>query len=176
MSKQLALQQTFRDSGTVKGHKVFTFSRTVTVNAGGNQFLACSGFTEDQDGGVGFGHIQYLFQYAAHGLALHDNVGEKLPGFDLAQNFGDLVENMSEYRCPACGETNPLFEGDTESMCEVLGLPLLGRIPFDRNFARTFDKGEPILDGSNPTVEKFQDIAKKIHTLLDYQQVLAGKL
>jgi ATP-binding protein involved in chromosome partitioning len=61
-------------------------------------------------------------------------------------------------------------------MCEVLGLPLLGRIPFDRNFARTFDKGEPILDGDNPTVAIFQDIAKKIHTLLDYQQVLAGKL
>ena len=71
---------------------------------------------------------------------------------------------------------NPLFEGDTESMCEVLGIPLLGRIPFDRNFARTFDKGAPILDGGNPTVAKYQDIAKKIHTLLDYQQVLAGKL
>ncbi|UCH91518.1 MAG: P-loop NTPase [Nitrospirota bacterium] len=87
-----------------------------------------------------------------------------------------VVENMSEYRCPSCGETNPLFEGDTESMCEALGLPLLGRIPFDRNFARTFDKGEPILDGDNPTVRKYQDIAKKIHTLLDYQQVLTGKL
>ncbi|MEC4681425.1 MAG: P-loop NTPase [Nitrospirota bacterium] len=87
-----------------------------------------------------------------------------------------IVENMSQYRCPSCGEENSLFEGDTESMCEVLGLPLLGRIPFDRTFARTFDKGEPIVDGSNPTVAKYQDIAKKIHTLLDYQQVVAGKL
>ena len=87
-----------------------------------------------------------------------------------------VVENMSQYRCPSCGEQNPLFEGDTESMCEVLGLPLLGRVPFDRNFARTFDKGEPILDGTNPTVKKYQDIAKKIHTLLDYQQVVAEKL
>jgi ATP-binding protein involved in chromosome partitioning len=87
-----------------------------------------------------------------------------------------VVENMSQYRCPSCGEENALFEGDTESMCEVLGLPLLGRIPFDRTFARTFDKGEPIIDGSNPTVVKFQDIAQKIHTLLDYQQVVAGKL
>ncbi len=86
-----------------------------------------------------------------------------------------IVENMSQYRCPSCGEENSLFEGDTESMCEVLGLPLLGRIPFDRTFARTFDKGEPIVDGDNPTVAKFQDIAKKIHTLLDYQQVVAGK-
>ena len=87
-----------------------------------------------------------------------------------------IVENMSQYRCPSCGEENPLFEGDTESMCEVLALPLLGRIPFDRSFARTFDKGEPILDGTNPTVAKYQEIAKKVHTLLDYQQVVAGKL
>ncbi len=87
-----------------------------------------------------------------------------------------VVENMSQYRCPSCGEENPLFEGDTDSMCEVLGIPLLGHIPFDRNFARTFDKGEPILESSNPTVGKYQEIAKKIHTLLDYQQVVAGKL
>ncbi len=87
-----------------------------------------------------------------------------------------VVENMSRYRCPSCGEENPLFEGDTDSMCEALGLPLLGRIPFDRNFARTFDKGEPILDGDNPTVVKYQEIAKKVHTLLDYQEVLAGKV
>ncbi|MCA9458814.1 MAG: P-loop NTPase, partial [Nitrospira sp.] len=86
-----------------------------------------------------------------------------------------VVENMSQYRCPSCGEENPLFEGDTESMCEALNLPLLGRVPFDRSFARTFDKGEPILDGSHPTVAKYQEIAKKVHTLLDYQQVLAGK-
>jgi len=106
------------------------------------------------------------------------NVVQKSIAYAQELGIGILgvVENMSEYRCPSCGETNPLFEGDTESMCEVLGLPLLGRIPFDRNFARTFDKGEPILDGDNPTVAKYQDIAKKIHTLLDYQQVLAGKL
>jgi ATP-binding protein involved in chromosome partitioning len=103
------------------------------------------------------------------------NVVQKSIAYAQERILG-VVENMSEYRCPSCGDTNPLFEGDTESMCEVLGIPLLGRIPFDRNFARTFDKGEPILDGSNPTVAKYQDIAKKIHTLLDYQQVLAGKL
>ena len=87
-----------------------------------------------------------------------------------------VVENMSQYRCPSCGEESPLFEGDTDSMCEALSLPLLGRIPFDRNFARTFDKGEPILNGDNPTAAKYQDIAKKVHTLLDYQHVLDGKV
>ena len=56
-----------------------------------------------------------------------------------------VVENMSQYRCPSCGVENELFEGDTEAMCDALGIPLMGRIPFDRTFARTFDKGKPAL-------------------------------
>ena len=87
-----------------------------------------------------------------------------------------VVENMSQYRCPSCGAENDLFEGDTATMCEALGLPLLGRIPFDRTFARTFDKGLPLLDASYPTVTRFQEIAQKVHTLLDYKKVLGEKL
>jgi ATP-binding protein involved in chromosome partitioning len=69
-----------------------------------------------------------------------------------------------------------LFEGNTEGMCEVLGLPLIGRVPFDRSFARTFDKGDPLLDESHPTVKHYQEIAKKVQSLLDYKKVLAEKL
>lgn len=87
-----------------------------------------------------------------------------------------VVENMSRYRCPSCGEENELFEGDTTAMCETLGLPLLGRIPFDRTFARTFDKGSPLLDESYPTVQRYQEIAQKIHTLVHYRKVLAEQL
>ena len=87
-----------------------------------------------------------------------------------------VVENMSQYRCPSCGVENELFEGDTATMCEALGIPLLGRIPFDRTFARTFDKGLPLLDDAYPTVQRFQDIAQKVHTLLDYKKVLGEKL
>lgn len=60
---------------------------------------------------------------------------------DIGIKVMGMVENMSEYRCPSCGEVNELFEGNTEAMCEMLDLPLLGRIPFDRKLARTFDKG-----------------------------------
>ena len=87
-----------------------------------------------------------------------------------------VVENMSQYRCPSCGEENELFEGDTEGMCDALGLPVLGRIPFDRSFARTFDKGNPLLDESHPTVRRFYEIVQKIQTVLDYKRVLAEKL
>ena len=45
-----------------------------------------------------------------------------------------LVENMTSYLCPGCGETHPLFGRgiDTEL---PLGIPLLGSIPFDPRMA-----------------------------------------
>ncbi|MBS0183110.1 MAG: Mrp/NBP35 family ATP-binding protein [Nitrospira sp.] len=95
---------------------------------------------------------------------------------DMGVKVLGIVENMSEYRCPSCGELNELFEGNTEAMCEVLDLPLLGRIPFDRKLARTFDKGKPLLDESYPTIQRYQEIAGRIRTLLDYKKVLAEKL
>jgi ATP-binding protein involved in chromosome partitioning len=95
---------------------------------------------------------------------------------DMGIKVLGIVENMSEYRCPSCGELNELFEGNTEAMCEVLDMPLLGRIPFDRKLACTFDKGEPLLDDTYPTILRYQEIAGRICTLLDYKKVLAEKL
>ncbi len=106
------------------------------------------------------------------------NVVQKSIGY--AQELGisvlGIIENMSQYRCPTCGAENELFEGNTQGMCEALNIPLMGRIPFDRSFARTFDKGNPILDGSHPTIQRFQEIAERIQTLIDYKKVLAEKL
>ncbi|RMH09059.1 MAG: ATP-binding protein [Nitrospirae bacterium] len=87
-----------------------------------------------------------------------------------------IVENMSQYRCPSCGAEHELFEGDTQGLCEALNIPLLGRIPFDRTFAKTFDKGIPLLDDTHPTIQRFQEIAGRIQTLLDYKKVLAQRL
>ena len=87
-----------------------------------------------------------------------------------------LVENMSQYRCPTCGSEHELFEGNTEALCEALNAPLLGRIPFDRKLASTFDKGAPLLDETYPTIQRYQEIAERICTILDYKKVLAEKL
>jgi ATP-binding protein involved in chromosome partitioning len=95
---------------------------------------------------------------------------------DMGIRVLGIVENMSEYRCPNCGAENELFEGNTEAMCEALDLPLLGRIPFDRRLARTFDKGEPLLDADYPTIQRYQSIVERVQSLLDYKKVLAEKL
>ena len=106
------------------------------------------------------------------------NVVQKSIGYatELGIHVLGIIENMSHYRCPSCGEENELFEGNTEGMCEALNLPLLGRIPFDRDFAKTFDKGIPLLDDQHPTIQRYQDIVGRIQSLLDYKKVLAEKL
>ncbi|HJR75762.1 MAG TPA: Mrp/NBP35 family ATP-binding protein [Nitrospiraceae bacterium] len=95
---------------------------------------------------------------------------------DMGIRVLGIVENMSLYRCPTCGAENELFEGNTDAMCEALDVPLLGRIPFDRRLARTFDKGEPLLDADYPTIQRYQDIVERVQSLLDYKKVLAEKL
>jgi ATP-binding protein involved in chromosome partitioning len=95
---------------------------------------------------------------------------------DMGIRVLGMVENMSQYRCPSCGAENDLFEGNTAAMCAALDVPLLGRIPFDRLLARTFDKGMPLLDETYPTIQRYQEIAERVRSILDYKKVLAEKL
>lgn len=95
---------------------------------------------------------------------------------DMGIRVLGMVENMSRYRCPSCGAEHELFEGNTEAMCEALDVPLLGRIPFDRTLAATFDKGVPLLDENYPTIQRYREIAERVVTLVEYKKVLAEKL
>jgi ATP-binding protein involved in chromosome partitioning len=95
---------------------------------------------------------------------------------DMGIKVLGMIENMSEYRCPSCGVESELFEGNTQALCDALNVPLIGRIPFDRILARTFDKGVPLLDATYPTIKKYQEIAERVTALVDYKKVLAQKL
>lgn len=53
-----------------------------------------------------------------------------------------VVENMSGYACPGCGDRGDLFPGAAgRELAERFGLPLLARIPFDPAAARLADRG-----------------------------------
>ena len=95
---------------------------------------------------------------------------------DMGIKVLGLVENMSRYRCPSCGAEHELFEGDTAALCEALGVPLLGRIPFDRTLAQTFDKGRPLLDRTYPTIQRYDEIAERVRSMVEYKKVLAERL
>ncbi|MBI4795481.1 MAG: P-loop NTPase [Deltaproteobacteria bacterium] len=56
-----------------------------------------------------------------------------------------LVENMSGYRCPHCGEAVPLFKsGGAEKTAQAAKVPFLGALPFDPKVVEAADQGELI--------------------------------
>lgn len=76
-----------------------------------------------------------------------------------------VVENMSGYVCPACGTVGPLFPGgDVERMAASLGLPLLGRVPFDPRVAAGSDAGLPLVltDPDTPAARALAEVAAKL--------------
>ena len=57
-----------------------------------------------------------------------------------------LVENMSFFACPHCGETTHLFgHGGARREAERLGVPFLGEVPLLLDIRTTSDAGTPIV-------------------------------
>lgn len=55
-----------------------------------------------------------------------------------------VVENMSGFVCPKCGEVSSIFKtGGGEAMAEEMGVPFLGRIPIDPDIVEACDLGRP---------------------------------
>jgi len=72
-----------------------------------------------------------------------------------------LVENMSGFICPCCGEITNIFgEGGGKALAEDEKIPFLGRVPLDPNFTAQMDDGRSF-------VEKFKE-AKSMTALLEF--------
>ena len=57
-----------------------------------------------------------------------------------------VVENMSSFACPHCGETTNLFgHGGARREAETLGVPFLGEVPLLLDIRETGDAGTPIM-------------------------------
>ncbi len=53
-----------------------------------------------------------------------------------------VIENMSGYMCPCCGEiTNIFSEGGGKVMSEETGVPFLGSVPVDQSFGELVERG-----------------------------------
>ena len=82
--------------------------------------------------------------------------------------FG-LIENMSGFACPHCGEALDLFgSGGGEKTAEAMGVPFLGRIPFDTRLVSCGDAGMSFRDthADSPVSKAFDDIAQKMSKLI----------
>jgi ATP-binding protein involved in chromosome partitioning len=76
-----------------------------------------------------------------------------------------VVENMSYFVCPDCGERDDLFgEGGGERMAKEEGTRVLGRLPIYPDVRAAGDAGKPIVIANprHPASEAFIEIARQI--------------
>jgi ATP-binding protein involved in chromosome partitioning len=75
-----------------------------------------------------------------------------------------IVENMSFFICPKCGERSDIFgHGGARTEAEKLGVPFLGGVPLHMDIRATSDEGRPIVASSpnSPHAQIYRDIAAK---------------
>lgn len=75
-----------------------------------------------------------------------------------------LIENMSGFVCPNCGERVDIFgAGGGVNLSEELDIPLLGKIPLDPEIVRSGEKGRPVvLEEDSKAANAFNDITTEI--------------
>jgi Mrp family chromosome partitioning ATPase len=72
-----------------------------------------------------------------------------------------VLENMSGFVCPKCGERTDIFKtGGGEKMATELNIPFLGDIPIDPQIVEACDSGTPYISKfrQSPTAEAFNKI------------------
>jgi ATP-binding protein involved in chromosome partitioning len=80
-----------------------------------------------------------------------------------------IVENMSYFLCPHCGERSDVFgHGGARLEAERDGVPFLGEVPLDMTIRETSDAGRPVVATAPeaPHAAAFRDIAAKVWTTL----------
>jgi ATP-binding protein involved in chromosome partitioning len=76
-----------------------------------------------------------------------------------------VVENMSYYKCPACGHTDEIFShGGGKRLAQEVGTDFFGEIPIDTRIRFGGDAGVPIVMASpdSENAMRFMDIASKV--------------
>ncbi len=71
-----------------------------------------------------------------------------------------VVENMSGFVCPKCGEMTDIFKsGGGEKMAKQMNVPFLGRIPIDPQIVQSCDSGQPYVQhyGSSQAAQAFKE-------------------
>jgi ATP-binding protein involved in chromosome partitioning len=97
---------------------------------------------------------------ARRGIAMFNRVNVPVLG---------LVENMSYFICPKCGERSDIFgHGGAEHEAQRQGVPFLGAVPLHMDIRATSDAGRPVVatDPDGPHARAFHAIAAKVRETL----------
>ncbi len=76
-----------------------------------------------------------------------------------------IVENMSYFACPHCGERTEIFStGGGERISKMYRVPFLGEIPLDTEIRIGGDEGKPVIIASpdGPTAAAFRGMAQQL--------------
>jgi ATP-binding protein involved in chromosome partitioning len=74
-----------------------------------------------------------------------------------------LIENMSGYACPHCGEySDPFGAGGAEAAAKVMEIPFLGRVPLTLSIRRASDAGTPPAAGDDQEADIFAALASSL--------------
>ena len=76
-----------------------------------------------------------------------------------------MIENMSQYICPACGHEAHIFgHGGVEAEAEKLDIPFLGALPLDLSVRIAGDSGIPVALSDGPVAQAYSDLAAGLIT------------
>jgi ATP-binding protein involved in chromosome partitioning len=98
---------------------------------------------------------------ARRGIAMFRRVDVPLLG---------IVENMSTFICPHCGERSDIFgHGGARREAERLGVPFLGEVPLDMVIRETSDSGRPVVATrpDSPHAAAYREIARAVWASLE---------
>ncbi|MBI4443753.1 MAG: Mrp/NBP35 family ATP-binding protein [Acidobacteria bacterium] len=85
-----------------------------------------------------------------------------------------LIENMSYFVCPHCGERENIFDtGGAERAAQQWQVPLLGKIPLATGIRVASDGGYPVVleDPAAPSAQVFLQIAKNLAAQISIQNL-----
>lgn len=83
-----------------------------------------------------------------------------------------LIENMSGFHCPHCGEVTNIFgKGGGKNAAKELNLFFLGDLPFDHRVMLLSDEGKPFIvtESKTPVAQAFQKAVERLITRLKHQ-------
>ncbi|PCH07828.1 ATPase-like, ParA/MinD [Penicillium occitanis (nom. inval.)] len=88
-----------------------------------------------------------------------------------------VVENMSGYTCPCCGEVSNLFSrGGGEVMAAEMSIPFLGRVPVDVKFGQLVESQKIAGDaGVDSDVDEEEDVEMQKNPFEDDERLLVEK-
>jgi Mrp family chromosome partitioning ATPase len=86
---------------------------------------------------------------------------------DVDVRIAGVVENMSGFKCPHCGEISDIFKtGGGKTMSGEMGVPFLGSIPIEISIMENGDSGKPFVESENTesisAIKVFNDITERL--------------